>query len=127
MTARPRAVVRKDEADDLWAFTGELFHTDERRRIDRRSGRSREPAPADQYQTEVLQTATLACPKKDWMQKGGRSGHHSEHLGYLSQRAAVAAAACPGVTWQAADTSVDSALRARGLAVSPKYDPEIPS
>jgi hypothetical protein len=27
--------------------------------------------------------ATLALPKSNWMQQGGRDGRHSEHLGHL--------------------------------------------
>ena len=33
--------------------------------------------------TGVVGEATLALPQNDWMQQGGRSGRHSEHLGHL--------------------------------------------
>jgi ring-1,2-phenylacetyl-CoA epoxidase subunit PaaC len=48
---------------------------------------------------DVLQTATLACPGKSWMQKGGRSGNHSEHLGHLLSELQSLQRSFPGATW----------------------------
>lgn len=89
--------------DDLWAFTGELFHTD-----DSDAGLIAEQLVVDPESlragwtdtvTGVLRTATLTCPAKGWMQKGGRSGHHSEHLGHLLCELQSLQRAFPGATW----------------------------
>ena len=69
--------------DKLWPYTGELFAS--------------EPEPlqgivpdAASLRTawlatvqDVLIRATLRLPQDGWMQKGGRAGMHSEHLGHL--------------------------------------------
>src|SRR4249920_1078125 len=73
--------------EELWAFTGEMFSVDgsERTLID--AGIAVDPAKLrPQWLKTILSVvgeATLALPKSDWMQQGGRSGQHSEHLGHL--------------------------------------------
>src|SRR3979411_3045610 len=73
--------------DDLWAFTGEMFEVDgsERALID--DGIAIDPATLHSQWlltiSDVINEATLALPKSGWMQQGGRSGRHSEHLGHL--------------------------------------------
>jgi len=47
----------------------------------------------------VMSEATLALPKREWMQKGGRSGRHSEHLGHLLSELQAMQRTFPGVTW----------------------------
>lgn len=89
--------------DDLWAFTGELFHVDDSERsligegmiVDPESLRTAWRATVD----NVAQTATLTLPAKDWMQKGGRSGNHSEHLGHLLSELQSLQRSFPGATW----------------------------
>src|SRR6476619_4718851 len=73
--------------DDLWAFTGEMFEADagERALID--AGIAADPAILHPRWVDtvssVVREATLELPKSGWMQQGGRSGRHSEHLGHL--------------------------------------------
>ena len=73
--------------DDLWAFTGEMFEADagERALID--AGIAVDPASLRPQWLKtvsgVVSEATLALPRSDWMQQGGRDGRHSEHLGHL--------------------------------------------
>ncbi|WP_211909741.1 1,2-phenylacetyl-CoA epoxidase subunit PaaC [Tardiphaga alba] len=95
---------RAQEAlDDLWAFTGELFHADDSDRsliadgvvIDPERLRSAWSATIN----NVVQTATLTLPARDWMQKGGRTGHHSEHLGHLLSELQSLQRSFPGATW----------------------------
>ena len=89
--------------DELWAFTGELFHVDAGDRgliadgiaIDPESLRATFMATL----TTVLQTATLTLPASDWMQKGGRVGHHTEHLGHLLSELQSLQRTFPGATW----------------------------
>jgi ring-1,2-phenylacetyl-CoA epoxidase subunit PaaC len=49
--------------------------------------------------SDVLLVATLALPQNDWMQKGGRDGRHSEHLGHLLSELQSLPRAFPGATW----------------------------
>ena len=89
--------------DDLWAFTGEMFEVDgsERTLID--SGIAVDPAAlrAQWLKTisDVVGEATLTLPKSGWMQQGGRSGRHSEHLGHLLSELQSMQRTFPGATW----------------------------
>jgi ring-1,2-phenylacetyl-CoA epoxidase subunit PaaC len=89
--------------DDLWAFTGELFHGDESDKALIAAGVAVDPeslrAKWAQTVSSVLQTATLKGPASAWMQKGGRSGHHSEHLGHLLSELQSLQRSFPGATW----------------------------
>src|SRR5579871_4517483 len=73
--------------DDLWAFTGEMFAVDDSERGLIDAGIAVDPAVLKpkwlKIITGIVAEATLALPKNDWMQQGGRIGHHSEHLGHL--------------------------------------------
>ena len=89
--------------DDLWAFTGEMFAVDdcERGLID--AGIAANPAGLRtqwlKMISSVIDEATLALPKNDWMQQGGRSGSHSEHLGHLLSELQSLQRTFPGATW----------------------------
>jgi ring-1,2-phenylacetyl-CoA epoxidase subunit PaaC len=89
--------------DDLWAFTGEMFETDasERALID--AGIAVNPAGLHAQWlktiTDVVSEAALALPKSEWMQQGGRSGRHSEHLGHLLSELQSLQRTFPGATW----------------------------
>lgn len=89
--------------DDLWAFTGEMFEVDEAERELISSGIAVDPETLRAAWTaqvdEVLATATLSKPAAAWMQKGGRSGRHSEHLGHLLSDLQYMQRAYPGATW----------------------------
>jgi ring-1,2-phenylacetyl-CoA epoxidase subunit PaaC len=89
--------------DDLWAFTGEMFHVDDGERALIGSGVAVDPAslraPWRKTVSDVVSEATLALPKSDWMQQGGRSGRHSEHLGHLLSELQSMQRTFPGVTW----------------------------
>jgi ring-1,2-phenylacetyl-CoA epoxidase subunit PaaC len=89
--------------DDLWSYTGEMFEADgsECGLID--AGIAVDPAPLRPRWLEtvsnVLREATLVLPKSDWMQQGGRSGRHSEHLGHLLSELQSMQRTFPGATW----------------------------
>jgi ring-1,2-phenylacetyl-CoA epoxidase subunit PaaC len=89
--------------DDLWAYTGEMFDADgsERALID--SGVAVDSATLrPQWRKtvdDVVGEATLRLPQSDWMQQGGRSGSHSEHLGHLLSELQSMQRTFPGVTW----------------------------
>jgi len=46
-----------------------------------------------------VREATLVLPKSDWMQEGGRSGRHGEHLGHLLSELQSMQRTFPGATW----------------------------
>jgi ring-1,2-phenylacetyl-CoA epoxidase subunit PaaC len=89
--------------DDLWAYTGELFHSDEGDKALIADGVALDPeslrAGWTKTVTAVLRAATLKGPATTWMQKGGRSGHHSEHLGHLLSELQTLQRSFPGATW----------------------------
>ncbi len=89
--------------DDLWAFTGELFHTDESDAGLISVGVAIDPGTIkDQWMktiSAVLGEATLKLPANDWMQKGGRTGSHTEHLGHLLSELQSMQRTFPGATW----------------------------
>src|SRR3982751_6035663 len=89
--------------DDLWAFTGEMFAVDDSERGLIEAGIAIDPAPLRSQWlktiTGVVSEATLALPKNDWMQQGGRCGRHSEHLGHLLSELQSMPRTFPGATW----------------------------
>lgn len=89
--------------DDLWAFTGEMFEADESERGSIDPGISIDPAGLRLQWLKsvagVVNEATLALPKSDWMQQGGRDGRHSEHLGHLLSELQSMQRTFPGATW----------------------------
>jgi ring-1,2-phenylacetyl-CoA epoxidase subunit PaaC len=89
--------------EELWAYTGELFDMDADERqlaaagiaVDREALRSSFDSTLD----AVLAEATLSRPAQRWMQRGGRAGRHSEHLGHLLAQMQVLHRAHVGATW----------------------------
>jgi ring-1,2-phenylacetyl-CoA epoxidase subunit PaaC len=89
--------------DDLWAFTGEMFAVDDAERGLIDAGIAVDPgtlrASWRDTVAHVMSEATLDLPQNDWMQKGGRVGHHSEHLGHLLSELQSLQRSFPGATW----------------------------
>jgi len=89
--------------DELWAFTGEMFFVDEAERalIDARIAIDPAGLRPQWLKTvsAVVGEATLALPASHWMQRGGRSGQHSEHLGHLLSELQSMQRTFPGATW----------------------------
>ena len=89
--------------DDLWAYTGEMFDVDDSERALIESGVAVDPAALRpswlKTIADVVGEATLVLPKGDWMQQGGRSGRHSEHLGHLLSELQSMQRTFPGATW----------------------------
>jgi len=92
-----------EAVQSLWNYTGELF----------------EPAPYELELTkvdvipdpsafrgqwmnkveEIFAIATLPVPKAGWMQTGGKTGNHTEHLGYLLAEMQYLQRTFPNLTW----------------------------
>jgi ring-1,2-phenylacetyl-CoA epoxidase subunit PaaC len=89
--------------DDLWAFTGEMFTVDDGERGLIEAGIAVDPATLharwQQTVSDIVGEATLSLPKSGWMQQGGRSGRHSEHLGHLLSELQSMPRTFPGATW----------------------------
>ena len=84
--------------DILWPYTGELFTS-------LPGDAATTPAPMalralwDATIDEILARATLLRPHDGWMQSGGRSGYHTEHLGHLLAELQFLQRAYPGSSW----------------------------
>lgn len=89
--------------DALWGFSGELFEHPEGERGLVTAGilpdRSALRGAWDRTIDHILAEATLARPPPRYMQRGGREGRHSEHLGHLLAELQVLARAHPDATW----------------------------
>lgn len=89
--------------EDAWRFTGELFDADDVDaavaaagiRVDAAALRAR----WDRMVDDVLSRATLRRPEGVAMQRGGRRGRHTEHIGHLLATMQSVARAHPGATW----------------------------
>lgn len=96
--ARARSAI-----DDLWSFTGEMFEADDSERTLIQSGVAIDPPTLRAQWLKTVSTvigeATLALPRAEWMQKGGRSGRHSEHLGHLLSELQSMQRTFPGASW----------------------------
>lgn len=89
--------------DDLWMYTGELFEMDDVERAMAADGTGADRAALrDSWRAEVgrvLSAATLTMPDDGFMQHGGRSGRHTEHLGHLLAEMQIVARSFPGAEW----------------------------
>jgi len=91
----------QDAVDGLWPYTGELFEADAAEQG--LAGAVIDPATVraewDRSVDAMLRRATLARPGGGWMQTGGRSGRHTEHLGHLLGTLQHLQRSYPGATW----------------------------
>ena len=89
--------------DDLWRYTGELFMADAIDREVSDAGLGVNPETlADRWRAEVektLERATLKIPAVNYMQRGGRDGKHTEHLGHMLAEMQIVARSHPGASW----------------------------
>lgn len=101
-TAESQARVQ-GSLDRLWRYTGELFEADAIDQavaaqgivVDHRALKAR----WDQLVDDVLARATLVRPADGPIQRGGRTGRHTEHLGHLLATMQSVARAHPGARW----------------------------
>jgi ring-1,2-phenylacetyl-CoA epoxidase subunit PaaC len=84
--------------DELWPYTGELFTG-----LPSDAGSMPDPTSLlgawNASVNGILARATLVRPADGWMQSGGRSGRHTEHLGYLLAEMQFLQRTYPGATW----------------------------
>lgn len=89
--------------DDYWPYHGEALIVDD---LDLEAAKTGIGANLESIQPrvrskirEILEEATLLMPSNDWMQKGGKQGRHSEHLGFILAEMQFLQRAYPGATW----------------------------
>ena len=91
-------------ADKLWMYTGEMFKYDA---VDQAMVAAGIAPPSDvlrqaflEHVAEIFAEATLVMPAPDaWMQKGGKQGTHTEHLGFILAEMQFLQRAYPGSEW----------------------------
>ncbi len=90
--------------DDLWMFTGEFFKSAkfEKDAVSLGFGVDVEAVKNDWMQAvkNIFQEATLALPDENaWMQTGGKTGRHTEHLGFILADMQYLQKTYPGNEW----------------------------
>ena len=93
----------QDALDALWRFTGEMFAMDE---VDTKmiaEGIAPDLAAVQAkwapQVADVVRRATLTLPESGYMQRGGRTGAHSEHLGHMLSEMQILQRSYPGAQW----------------------------
>lgn len=89
--------------NELWRFTGELFESDELQQKLVAAGIAPDLAQlAPQWRQDVasaVEEATLELPQSTYMQTGGRSGKHTEHLGHMLSEMQILPRSFPDAKW----------------------------
>jgi ring-1,2-phenylacetyl-CoA epoxidase subunit PaaC len=91
-------------ANALWMYSGEVFIYDAVDLAMVEQGVAPASAPLRaaflEHVAEIFAEATLAMPDPDaWMQRGGKQGRHTEHLGFILAEMQFLQRAYPGVEW----------------------------
>jgi ring-1,2-phenylacetyl-CoA epoxidase subunit PaaC len=84
--------------NELWRYTGEMFMPADYEKeagIDFNKIKEEWSLKVN----EVLAEATLTVPEKIFMQSGGKSGNHTEHLGYILTELQYMQRTYPGCEW----------------------------
>lgn len=93
----------QEALNNLWMYTGELCTPDELDLAMLEQGIGVDLlAIKPRYEAKiqaVLKEATLQIPEGNWIQKGGKQGIHTEHLGFLLAEMQFLQRAYPGATW----------------------------
>lgn len=84
--------------DELWQFTGELFMAAD---YETAAGFDVSSLKNDWLKkvTTVFEEATLPVPEKTFMQTGGKTGTHTEHLGYILAELQYLQRTYPNAEW----------------------------
>jgi ring-1,2-phenylacetyl-CoA epoxidase subunit PaaC len=93
----------QDAVNELWRYTGEMFAADDVDRAVAEAGVGVDPRTLEAAWRarvdEVFSRAGLAIPDVSFMQRGGRDGRHTEHLGHMLSEMQIVARSHPGATW----------------------------
>ena len=93
----------QDALDALWMYSGEFCIPDT---VDQEMTRTGIGPDLASFQAlwqkkvdAILEEATLNKPSNNWMQKGGKQGQHTEHLGYILAEMQHIQRSYPGNEW----------------------------
>src|SRR3954471_15411875 len=93
----------QDAVNDLWRYTGELFLADDVDRAAASHGVGIDPSTLEakwrEHVADVMKRATLTVPDVKFMQRGGRAGKHTEHLGHMLSEMQIVARSFPEGQW----------------------------
>ncbi len=89
--------------DELWMFSGELTTPSEVEKLAAAVGfgvdlEKIKPLWKSKVE-EILTQATLKIPPPTWMQSGGKTGQHTEHLGFILAEMQYLQRSYPGLQW----------------------------
>jgi ring-1,2-phenylacetyl-CoA epoxidase subunit PaaC len=87
----------QNAVNELWRFTGEMFLFDAVDQAELDPATLEKPWRA--HVDDVLQRATLTIPETKYMQRGGRDGKHTEHLGHMLTEMQIVARSFPDGQW----------------------------
>ena len=89
--------------NDLWMYSGELIQPDD---LDREMAAAGIGADLEKIAplyreriADIFRQATLEIPDNDWMQSGGKTGRHTEYLGFILAELQFVQRAYPGAEW----------------------------
>jgi ring-1,2-phenylacetyl-CoA epoxidase subunit PaaC len=89
--------------NELWRYTGEFFLADDVDRVAAADGVGVDPSTFEQtwrgHVNDVFERATLTVPEVKFMQRGGRTGKHTEHLGHILSEMQIVARSFPTGAW----------------------------
>ena len=89
--------------DNLWMYTGEMFVVDDDEAALVDAGIAADvralATPWRQRVDAVMDEATIKVPASAHMQRGGKQGVHTEHLGYVLAEMQFLQRAYPGAQW----------------------------
>ncbi len=93
----------QDAVNELWRYTGELFMADDVERQAAAANVGVDPATLEprwrEHVDDVFARAGIRAPEAKWMQRGGRAGRHTEHLGPMLAEMQVLQRQHPGASW----------------------------
>jgi ring-1,2-phenylacetyl-CoA epoxidase subunit PaaC len=89
--------------ENLWMYSGELFSMTETEKQLFEAGYIPDYALIQQqwkaYVAKIFEEATLEVPQDVFMQKGGKAGKHTEHIGYILAELQYLQRTYPGLEW----------------------------
>ena len=89
----------QNAVESLWAYTGEMFDPEDEALAGVAADTAGLRAEWQATVQDILAQATLSVPSGTWMQRGGRVGRHTEHLGHMLSVMQHLQRTYPGARW----------------------------